>query len=502
MRTFSHQKVITSDQVPKFEEYKGMRIVDCFNDEEAEDNFQNVRYSFQQDPTKYIPLTVTMTRKGTPADYRLVAFSHLSLQQFVDVVKYDPSDPHSIKGYDSAEMREAHEQTQSDFKGQKMKNMHNFKEYILEGIQGIRPLYLPTICGWQSEEYFDDTVFVSLDGNNPNALYGRLFLPKKAVMQADGQTQTAALFRAADTKEARDSGEIDKLTVTLEIELNMNETMAGNSFADRNGRGTKKNLNLVQKLDTSSPQSKLRLQVVPGTVFEGRLADGRTTGTSVTATANIIDLNTLAQIFMEVTTNGKFKPSDLKHHHIQHVEKYCKEFLEILGEEFGQDWKHPIPNPKKEDTYRRLYVHGWPFALKALAKVYFNAKVDELTPIVNAMSSEKNNSNKLLSAEDNFNRLLEEEKEKESATPKLTIEDFKERLHKIDWLRYRKHWIDITGHSVDKNGEKRTFTLKSTGEKQVVALAQNNANFINAVANKIMSDKWSDLCKKENEPLT
>jgi len=78
----------------------------------------------------------------------------------------------------------------------------------------------------------------------------------------------------------------------------------------------------------------------------------------------------------------------------------------------------------------------------------------------------------------------------------------KTRLKQIDWLRYRKHWIDITGYAINKDGVKKTFIVKSTGEEQIVALAQNSASFINAVANKILSNSWTDLCQKENKPLT
>lgn len=497
MSIFRPKTIITNDQIPAMEQYSGLKIVDCFNDPNARENYEHHLYQFQNSPTGYTPIRATLTRKGSGVMYRLVAFCHVTMQQFIDVVKYDPSNPNTT-GFDSAEMKLAHEQTQSDFKGQKMKNMIDFKNYIKEGMEGYRPLYLPTVCGWQSEKYFNDTIFVSLDGSDPNAIYGFLYLPKRAVMQADGQTQTAAIFRAADTKEARETDALNTLTLTLEIELKMNEEMAGNSFADRNGRGSKKNLNLVKKLDTSSPMSKLNNEAVKGTVFENRLADGRTTGTSVTATANIVDLNTMALMLMEAVSGGRLHPNDIKHWHLPYLKKYCKGFLEVLDESFSQVWKDP--SPKNEDTYRRLYVHGWPFALKALGRVYFNTQIDNLNPIVKAVLDEKTTKNDLLSDEENFKELVNKFIEEEDKTPKISLTEMKHRLEKIDWLRYRKHWIEITGYSM-KDGKKRTFFLKSTGEEQVVALAQNNANFISAVASKILSDTWTDLCNNENEPL-
>ena len=74
------------------------------------------------------------------------------------------------------------------------------------------------------------------------------------------------------------------LTTSLEIELGVPEEGTGQSFADRNGRGSKKNKNLVIAFDTSAAISQLRSKVVKGTIFEGRLADGRTQGATVTAT--------------------------------------------------------------------------------------------------------------------------------------------------------------------------------------------------------------------------
>ncbi|MFG0217180.1 hypothetical protein ACFU8X_29415 [Brevibacillus porteri] len=499
MSMFQQRMIITNDEIPRNDNYKGLRILDCFNDANAYKNYQQHVYQFQDNPTGLIPIRCTLSRKGSPPYYRLVAFCHPTLQQFVDIVRYDPSRPDAVVGYESTEIQMAHKETQSDFRGSKASNLQNFKEYILEGITGDRTLFLPTVCGWQPDTYFDEAIFVSLDGVDPNALYGILYLPKRAIMQSDGQTQTAALFRALDTEEALQNNAGNSVTVTLEIELKVNGTMAGVSFADRNGRGSKKNLNLVKKLDVASPLGKLRHEVVLGTIFEHRLADGRNTGTSVTATTNIVDLNTMSLMILEAVSNGRLGPNDLKHHHIPHFLPFAKEFLQLLEDVFAHDWKDPTP--RNEDPYRKLYVHGWPFALKALGKVYYCANEDVLAPLISAINDELRNKDHRLSVSDNLIRVLNEEKSNYDKVNRITMDEFKDRLRAIDWLRYRKHWINITGHSRNKDGTKRTFIVKNTNEEQVVALAQNNASFISAVVSKIMSDTWTELCQTENEPL-
>ena len=53
----------------------------------------------------------------------------------------------------------------------------------------------------------------------------------------------------------------------------------------------------------------------------------------------------------------------------------------------------------------------------------------------------------------------------------------------------------------EKSGwSEKTFAFKNYGI-EVVAIAQNNATFINGVANKILSDTWTELCQDINEPL-
>jgi hypothetical protein len=81
---------------------------------------------------------------------------HLPLSRFVEIVKYDPANP-PASDYEAQGMKEAHERTQSDFKGQKQKNTANFAEYLFEGLKGSRKLNLPVVYGWQSTAAFGDT---------------------------------------------------------------------------------------------------------------------------------------------------------------------------------------------------------------------------------------------------------------------------------------------------------------------------------------------------------
>ena len=427
--------------------------------------------------------------------FRLAVLMHPTLKQFVNIVQYDPADPPN-DNYDALGMMKAHEQTQSDFKGQKEKNRENFRDYLIESVYGDRIAYLPVISGWQTTVALGKTVFVAFDEDDPDAIYGLLYLPKLPIMQADGQTQTAALFALARTKDAIELGALENFRVALEVELNMGERSAGQSFADRNGRGTKKNKNLVIALDTSSALSELRQQSIQGTVFEGRLGRGRDTSTSESATRAIVDLSTMEQMLLNVIADGKHKPEAFKRYHIEHFVSYTREFILLLESLFAKDWVEKTP--PERDTFRRLYVHGWPFALKAIASAFHRVRIDELGPLESAIDARDTGK----SFETAFlDKLAEERADPKKPVPPITYEEFKNRLQRVDWLRYRKHWIDLTGAKMTKEGKKRTFKLKSTGEEKVMAQAQNTHTAIDAVRDKILSDRWADLTKQVDEPL-
>ncbi len=484
--------LISTDSISKDSAFGGLHILKYQSNPKEKAEIDNLNYEFQHQTADYTPLRATLCRKGAiggkDANVRVVAVVHPSLKLFTDIVKYDPSHP-PAEDYDMLNMKSAHEKTQSDFKGQKAANKELFKAYVLEGIDDARRLYLPTISGWQSVAVFPKTVFVAFDEEDPNALYGQLYLPKSPIMQADGQTQTAALFAVAHSADAVTKGALDKVTLTLEIELNVDEQKAGQSFADRNGRGSKKNRNLVIGLNTSSPLSDLRVKAIGGTVFDGRIANGRTPGATKTATMNIVDLSALEQMLLNATVGGRFKPEVLRNFHIPHLIKYANEFLKLLHKCFADYWADPTP--RKQDTYRQLYVHGWPFALKGIALAYYESRIDKLGPIVAAINSPLDAS---LTNDEAFKKQVETQSAVWDKTPNVTFEELSDRLSKIDWLRYRKHWIEITG-AKKKDGKKKTFKLKSTGEEKVEAQAQNTAAIINAVKGKILSDTWDELTK-------
>nr|WP_180205473.1 hypothetical protein [Pseudomonas sp. SbOxS1]NYU05579.1 hypothetical protein [Pseudomonas sp. SbOxS1] len=489
------KKVILTNSIPKDGEYQGLRIVRAQSNSDDLDAFERSAYEFQSPTSNYIRLHATLSRKGFVSDsgqWRILVTAHPTLSVFVEMVRYDPSNP-PPDNYDALRMTEMHERTQSDFKGQKAQNKIDFRDYILEGIRGDRPLYLPTISGWQSSVVFDQTVFVALDETNPNSLYGIIYLPKSPLMQSDGQTQTAALFSVANSKDAVDVGALENLVVTLEVELNMDERKAGQSFADRNGRGSKKNKNLVISLDTSSALSELRVSAIAGTIFESRLATGRNTSTSETATKCLVDLSTMEQILLNVVSEGRLKTEHFKHFHVKHFLPFAKDFIAILEQNFGPAWLEETP--ADSDPFRKLYVHGWPFALKALAIAYHRSRIDEIGPLVSAIGAKDAGK----TVEEAYNSQVNSLKANWDKKPTLSVSELKDRISKIDWLRYRAHWITITGYKQDKNGQPRRIKLKSTkGVEVAMAQAQNTASVIGLVANKIASQTWSDLTSTDN----
>lgn len=503
----TQQQLVSTVDIPEDDTYGGLRIIRVNSEAEARDNFENRRYRFQHELEKRHVIRGMLCLKGGEGGYRICLALHPSLRQFTDIVRYNPSDPPRTVDYEAIGMRTAHEKTQSDFKGAKASNRADFRRYILEAILGERVAYLPTVTGWQSVEEFEEDpqpIFVAFDEANPAALYGEVYLPKRPIMQADGQTQTAALFEAAQSGAALKNGALDTFYVTLEVELNVSVDAAAQSFADRNGRGTKKNANLVSTYDTSSALSKLRNQAVKGTIFEGRVADGRSTGATLTAVQNIVDASTLEQMLLNVISHGNRKREQLKHHHIPFVLPYCREFLKLLEDQFGDAWVDTTKPgtdkaDTKTDTYRRLYVHGWAFALKALALAYNQVRRDKLGPIMDVMVEEQTTDHD--TTEDLEKKFSEAMAKMESPAPVISFDQFKQRLAMIDWRRDRRHWIQITGFLQEKNGKKKTVTLKTTGETVISAAASNTPAHISQVENKILSETWEDLTKHESEPL-
>jgi hypothetical protein len=315
-------------------------------------------------------------------------------------------------------------------------------------------------------------------------------------MQSDGQTQTSALFATAATGAAIKFGGLDQFTVTLEIELNVDKRDAAQSFADRNGRGSMKNKNLVARYDTASALARLREDAIVGTVFEHRLADGRTTGATETATTNIVDLSTMEQMLLSTVAGGRFKPEHIKQYQVDILLPYAHDFLTMLDQQFSAEWREETP--KNSEPFRRLYVHGWAYALKALALAYYDCRKDELGPIGDAIAAGlKDEHNSPDESKAAFIKLVDDAKGTHPA-PAVDQAELVKRLSAIDWKRYRQHWIAITGAKFDKaSGLPKKRTLK-TGDTVVEAKNENTPAVIAAVKNKILSDSWKDLTADAN----
>ena len=74
--------------------YGGLKIVRYQSDEEARGAYLANRYEFQHEQAKrnMIP-GVVLSRSGAYPHHRITAMMHLSLRQFADFVRYDPSNP-------------------------------------------------------------------------------------------------------------------------------------------------------------------------------------------------------------------------------------------------------------------------------------------------------------------------------------------------------------------------------------------------------------------------
>ena len=150
-----------------------------------------------------------------------------------------------------------------------------------------------------------------------------------------------------------------------------------------------------------------------------------------------------------------------------------------------------------------------------MGKLYFAAHADELIPILDTITAYKAycagkkvssnvdfEYNPQLSVEDNFSNHIKKLKENNYVKLEITPAELDRRLHAIDWHRYRKHWIAITGYVQNKDTSKKTFILKETGEEKVIAKSPNVYNIVTAVSNKILSNTWTDLCSSEDEAIS
>jgi hypothetical protein len=494
-------QLIPDQQLPRDPVFMNLALLRYYNDPTVQDNWANNRYEFplRQEKRHFIN-GVILSLKGAGGNYRLAATIHGTLGKLKEIIRYDPSAPPG-DDFEAIGMQQAHVNTQADFKNAKAANLDNFRDYLVEAMRGERTAFLPVISGWQSDKVFRDTIFVAFDEITPYTLYGNLYLPKSPIMQSDGQTQTAALFRASKTGIASKTKADDTFIATLEVELNCDEAKAGQSFADRNGRGSKKSNNLVSALDNSSALAQIRNAAIRGTVFEGRVSDGKSRGGKKRSpTENVVDLSTLDQMLMGVICKQSKKPEQIKGIHVAELTPWCREFIQLLSTTFGPYWTHPTPSG--EDSYKKLYVHGWPYALKALAEAYHDVRIDKLGPVVKAISAPGVHDT-AEEARAAFEAAVKAN-QATAATPAVAYSDFCDRLKKIVWYRHRAHWIAITNANTDKHGKKKVIEVNEpgTGKQRVVeGAAQNTKAAVSAVRNKILSDTWEDLSAAANEPV-
>ncbi|MDM1328909.1 hypothetical protein [Acinetobacter indicus] len=193
-------------------------------------------------------------------------------------------------------------------------------------------------------------------------------------------------------------------------------------------------------------------------------------------------------------TGTKIKSEKFKHYQIKYFQPYANEFIHLLETCFGHQWLEKTP-PNSE-PFRKIYIHAWPFALKAIAMVYFQSRIHELTPLVNAMGAK----DKLLTDVEAYEQTVEELRNKQKIeklpTPKITYPELEHRLQKIDWLRYRKHWVQITGAKM-KDGVPKKVKLTGIREK-VLGQTQNTATMISSVSSAILAPNWSLLASEED----
>ena len=498
--TIPRPQLITDQQLPRDAAFMNLALLRHDTDSTVQDNWLNNRYEFlQRQEKRHFIRGAILSLKGAAGAYRLAATIHGTLAQLKEIIRYDPSQPPG-DDYEAIGMQKAHVNTQADFKNAKLANLDNFRDYLVEAMRGERTAFLPVISGWQSDKVFQQTIFVAFDEITPCTFYGNLYLPKSPIMQSDGQTQTAALFRASTTGIAIKTKADDTFIATLEVELNCDEAKAGQSFADRNGRGSKKSNNLVSALDNSSALAQIRNASIKGTVFEGRISDGKARGGKKRSpTENVVDLSTLDQMLMGVICKQSKKPEQIKSIHVGALMPWCKEFIDLLSVTFGPLWVHPTPSG--QDSFKKLYIHSWPFALKALAEAYHEVRIDKLGPIVKAISAPGVHDTSK-EASDAFEAAVKTN-QASVTTPTVTYNEFCDRLSKIVWYRHREHWITITNAKTDKGGRKKVIDINEPGVGKVRGVegaAQNTKTVVTVVRNKILSATWQDLCGSKNEP--
>ena len=88
-----NQTKIKNEQITQDPKYKNLRIVRYASNEQDKNNYKNRNFKFQHEHADYSVIKATICLKGAEKTYRLVAVVHPTMKQFIDIVKYDPSNP-------------------------------------------------------------------------------------------------------------------------------------------------------------------------------------------------------------------------------------------------------------------------------------------------------------------------------------------------------------------------------------------------------------------------
>jgi hypothetical protein len=257
----------------------------------------------------------------------------------------------------------------------------------------------------------------------------------------------------------------------------------------------------VADLTTVGGIKPLMEEAIKGTIFEKRTFRGRDGGISESSTTNILDLATLEQIVVNVCTHGRMKPEHFKDMHVAAYLPAVRDFMQMLERVFGEQW--PEDTPEGGDAYRKIYVHGWSFSFKALSRAYYRTRIGELGPLADAMLSDDLNT-----VEDDTEqawkaraqKLAEDDAARDPNNRKyvapIDSKTLEERLTKIDWVRHRKHWVDLTGFGRKSTDGKPNTKFLASGEKVIRAKAPTQQEVISGIEGTLLSADWTKLTGK------
>ena len=506
--------LIPISDIQKNSRLSNLSFIDFEKNSEERQNFDNEKYEFQRSQN-VICLTGLLTVRGDAKSttHKKIAFSStITLREFIHTIKYDPATPPLDTDFQYGKMKAFHDKSQADFKSAKRKNRDSFCQYMLEGLRGERDLNLPFITAWQDEDSFKETVFVCLQESSDGVYYGKLYIPIIYTMQSDGQTQTAAAFLLSRNEEAVEKLDaLNRLRLSIDLELNADIMTAKQSFADRNGRGVKKDKNLVIEMDVSAPLSQLRENVISGTMFDGRIAGAKSGNISETSTSCIMNLSTLEQTFMHVIVGGiGGKSEDIKHYHINLLTPIIEKFVKTFQHCFKDHY--PMNTLKNDDPFRKKLLTGWPFIIKGIANAFHDANLEDIKPITEAMKSSTFNylsegltsedTNKMDASELFLVRVNHYKKYLEIKNV-ISNDELIKRLKAINWNRHAKHWIKEFGSGKDrKTGNPLTHKLKSLPYPVVKGSKPHNAISISRVASIITSDDWKRYIDPKNAVIS